>query len=167
MCRVFAGILIMCLAVAGSVDAQGFSGLARVLPDQSGISDTRRTTVLDLRLSQGVPYRVFTLNDPARLVLDFQEVDWQGVETDAFETSERVGSVHFGGYVPGWSRMVLMLAEPLAVDLVDLRIDDVTGSARLALVLVPVDAESFAESAGAPRDARWDLPELAMVEAIF
>lgn len=164
MCRVFAGILIMCLAVAGSVDAQGFSGLARVLPDQSGISDTRRTTVLDLKLSQGVPYRVFTLNDPARLVLDFQEVDWQGVETDAFETSERVGSVHFGGYVPGWSRMVLMLAEPLAVDLVDLRIDDVTGSARLALVLVPVDAESFAESAGAPRDARWDLPEPAMVE---
>ena len=32
------------------------------------------------------------------------------------------------------------------------------------LVLVPVDAESFAESAGAPRDTRWDLPEPAMVE---
>lgn len=164
MCRVFAGILIMCLALAGPVNAQGFSGLARVLPEQSGISDTRRKTVLDLGLSQGVPYRVFTLNDPARLVLDFQEVDWQGLETDAFETSERVGSVHFGGYVPGWSRMVLMLSEPLAVDLVDLRIDDVIGSARLVLVLVPVDAESFAESAGAPRDARWDLPEPAMVE---
>lgn len=161
----FAVFLMICWALAGSAGAQGFSGLARILPDRSGLSDTRRGTTVELGLSQGVPYRVFTLNDPMRLVLDFQEVDWQGLDAEAFDTSERIGSVHFGGYVPGWSRMVLGLEAPMAVTSSDLRIDDVTGTAQLVLALGPVDEEVFATTAGAPRDARWDLPEPATVQA--
>ncbi len=162
MSRVLA-IAVFCVALATGAGAQGFSGLARVLPEGSALTDTRKGARIELLLSQGVPYRLFTLDGPPRLVLDFQEVDWTGLDPEAFDRSERLGPVHFGTYVPGWSRLVAALAEPMAVTSSELRIDDVTGSARLTLVLGPVDAESFAASAGAPRDARWDLPQPAEV----
>ncbi|MEX0285679.1 MAG: N-acetylmuramoyl-L-alanine amidase [Paracoccaceae bacterium] len=158
---IIAGALAMLLATP--VLSQGFSGLARVLPDEAAMTDTRRGARIDLPLSQGVPYRVFTLDDPARLVMDFQEVDWSGLQADNFDRSERLGPVHFGAYVPGWSRLVTTMSEPMVVETADLRVDDVTGEARLILDLQPVSAEDFATQSGAPHDARWDLPAVADV----
>ncbi len=144
--------------------AQGFSGLARIDPAASRISDLGKNGVgIDLALSQGVPYRLFTLDNPPRLVLDFQEVDWSGLETETFLATTRVGQVHFGGYVPGWSRMVIGLNGPMLVQTSEMTVDQVQGSARLGLALMPMDGEAFAAAAGAPYDARWDLPAPAKV----
>ncbi|MFC3615094.1 N-acetylmuramoyl-L-alanine amidase [Lutimaribacter marinistellae] len=152
------------LALCGAGWTQGFSGLARIDPETSRVSDAGRSGVtVELGLSQGVPYRLFTLAEPPRLVLDFQEVDWTGLSNDTLLQTDRVGEAAFGGYVPGWSRMVLVLAEPLAVETAELSIDDVTGAARLSLALGPVSATQFAQTAGAPRDARWDLPDPAPI----
>lgn len=75
MSRIIAVLAILWLS-AGLAAAQPFSGLARVDPEGSRIADTGRDGVqIDLHLSQGVPYRLFTLDNPPRLVLDFQEVD--------------------------------------------------------------------------------------------
>lgn len=72
--------LCVALLCAGPVAAQttGFGGLARLDPDASAVSGTRNGVTIDLALSQGVPYRVFTLDAPPRLVVDFREVDWAG-----------------------------------------------------------------------------------------
>lgn len=148
---------------AGMASAQGFSGLARVLPEDTALTDTRQGAQIDLSLSQGVPYRTFTLQDPPRLVLDFQEVDWSGLDTERFDRSDRLGPVHFGAYVPGWSRLVLGLPGPMVVESADLRVDPVTGNARLQLRIEPVPAEAFAAQAGTPRGAGWDLPAPADV----
>ncbi len=169
--RIALGVMRLCLVLGlagglvSAAGAQGFSGLARVLPEESQLLDTRRGAKVELTLSQGVPYRIFTLDAPARLVLDFQEVDWSGLDAEQFDASERLGPVKFGAYVPGWSRLVLPLSQPMAVLFSDLRIDDVTGAAQLILVLEPIDAGTFAAGAGAPRDARWDLPEAAEIPA--
>lgn len=139
--------------------AQGFSGLARINADTSRIDDSGNGgAVIALSLSQGVPYRLFTLNDPPRLVLDFQEVDWHGLSAETLLQGERITRVQFGTYVPGWSRMVLQLAEPMAVHSAALDIDAVTAQADLRLELAVIDPEAFAASAGAPADPRWDLP---------
>ncbi|MCE8536481.1 N-acetylmuramoyl-L-alanine amidase [Ruegeria pomeroyi] len=139
--------------------AQDFSGLARIRPDESRIETLPRGGLrIELGLSQGVPYRLFTLDAPRRLVLDFQEVDWTGLRAEAMDQSDKVLAVHFGTYLPGWSRMVLELAAPLAVDLVAMQVDEGTGSARLEVALRASDEESFAAAAGAPQDPRWDLP---------
>ncbi|MEP2717814.1 AMIN domain-containing protein, partial [Pseudophaeobacter sp.] len=148
----------LCL-VSGAVAAQDFSGLARVTPESSQISDDGRGASVHLGLSQGVPYRVFTLDGPPRLVLDFQEVDWTGLNTQDFLAGERISSVQFGSYVPGWSRMVLELAGPMEVATAALEVDPVTAAAVLKVALLPSDVESFAAASGAPHDARWDLPE--------
>ncbi|WP_170472638.1 N-acetylmuramoyl-L-alanine amidase [Ruegeria arenilitoris] len=145
---------------SGAAFAQSFNALARILPEQSRITDQGRAGVrVELALSQGVPYRIFTLRDPYRMVLDFQEVDWTGLDRDVFLQTGRVSDVQFGAYVPGWSRLVLELGAPLAVETSDLRVDSATGGAVLTLNLMGTDFETFAAGAGAPRQPGWDLPE--------
>jgi len=139
--------------------AQEFSGLARIDAAQSQIISLGDDGVrIDLSFSQGVPYRLFTLNDPPRLVLDFQEVDWSGLDGDSLLATDRISQVRFGTYVPGWSRLVVDLGQPMAVQSSELSVDQVRGSARLGVVLSPVGADDFAAHAGAPHDSRWDLP---------
>jgi len=159
-------VLAAIWAFAGVASAQEFSGLARIDAAQSRIVESGRKDVqIDLHLSQGVPYRLFTLDGPPRLVLDFQEVDWTGLTPGALLRTDRISRAQFGSYVPGWSRMVLQLAGPMAVAQAGLRIDEVTSAAHLALRLSPVTAEEFAAEAGPPYDPRWDLPEPAPLVA--
>ncbi|WP_170410190.1 N-acetylmuramoyl-L-alanine amidase [Ruegeria arenilitoris] len=165
MSRIFFAIALI-WALSSAALAHDFSALARVLPDDSRITQDGRAGVrVELGLSQGVPYRVFTLRDPYRVVLDFQEVDWTGLDADTFLQTDRISGVQFGAYVPGWSRMVLELGAPLAVDTSDLRVDQVNGTAHLSLGLSGTDFDSFAASAGAPRQPGWDLPEPSVTPA--
>lgn len=136
--------------------AQEFSGLARVLPGGSGVSDTAEGLELRLRLSQGVPYRVYTLDKPERLVLDFREVDWSGADAAALDRAERVSALRMGGFRPGWSRMVLELTGPYLVTTADLSLAPETGQAELVVRLEQGSAEAFAAAAGAPDRPGWD-----------
>ncbi len=140
------------------LSAQEFSGLARVVADKSQVSDTDAGVDITLTLSQGVPYRLFTLEEPWRLVADFQEVDWTGLEAADFLRSERVSDAQFGTYVPGWSRLVLEMVEPLSVEQAALRVDPVSAQAVLDVSLAPVTEQAFSAGSGAPQDPRWDLP---------
>lgn len=142
---------------------QDFTGLARIDMLESQISDQRRGIVVNLALSQGVPYRVFTLYDPARLVMDFREIDWAGVSVDALLAKGRARDVRFGVYRPGWSRMVIDLAGPMVVEQAGLRVDQETGQARLKVALGPASDEEFKRLSGAPIDPNWDLPEPTLV----
>jgi len=156
-----------CLSVllcvwAGLSAAQGFSGLARLEAETSRISDTPDGIEIELALSQGVPWRVFTLDDPARLVLDFREVDWRDADGGALDGADRVRAVRMGGFRAGWSRMVVDLAGPFAVQTGDMRIDATTGTARLTVVLQPVTPEAFAASAGAPDLPGWRADRTAL-----
>lgn len=145
--------------------AQDFSGLARIDASQSSITDHAVDGVqIDLQLSQGVPYRLFTLDNPPRLVLDFQEVDWSGLQQGQFLNTDRIKQVLFGSYVPGWSRLVAELGAPMQVASAGIVVDAVTGGAHLTITLNPVAQDIFASQTGAPKDARWDLPEPADVD---
>lgn len=148
---------------AAQAAAQEFSALARIDAARSQITDLGRDGVaVDLYMEPGVPYRIFTLDGPPRLVIDFQEVDWTGLAPAALLKTDRIAGVQFGAYVPGWSRLVADLGGPFALRAVALDLDDATLTAHLRAVLEPVSAETFAAEAGAPRDARWDLPAPAL-----
>lgn len=165
----FLSVLVVILAVAcqfppAPVQAQtgSFSALARVVAEQSQLFQTDDGVILDLTLSQGVPYRAYTLEPvddvPPRLVLDFREVDWQGLSPEAFGAIPDVTALRFGAVRPGWSRMVLDLSRPLALHRAGLRIDPQTGHGRLQITLRATSAEDFAARSGAPRDPAFDLP---------
>ncbi len=151
---------LMLAALPGA--AQDFSGLAKVLPEQSALDDGwRGTTTLELQLSQGVPYRVYTRAGPDQVILDFREVDWTGLEAQSLDQSDRVAGVRFGAFRPGWSRMVLDLGEPMLVTQAGLEVSD-TG-ARLTVTLDSTDRAAFDAAAGAPPSALWDQLEAADV----
>jgi len=144
------------IALGGlAAPAQEFTGLARLDTAQSGVRDQRGGLEVELYLSQPVPWRVFTLDAPRRLVLDFREVDWRGASRDAMLAGDRAADLRFGALRPGWSRMVIDLAEPLVVDEAGMRVDATDGTAHLLVRLERASAEDFAARAGAPEDPDW------------
>ncbi|SFK56445.1 N-acetylmuramoyl-L-alanine amidase [Shimia haliotis] len=152
--------LVMAVLLGAAAHAQEFSALARLDANKSGLTEGWRGAVtLELGLSQGVPWRMFHLDEPRRLVLDFREVDWGSTEAADLGSAQGVGAVRFGGYRPGWSRMVLDLEAPLMVQSAEMAVQDGAGAAVLTVTLEPGTAEDFAKGAGAPYDPRWDLPK--------
>lgn len=149
------GAIALCCAAIGTgpaAIAQGFSALARVDMGQSQITDANGGLDVDLMLSQGVPWRVFTLTDPPRAVLDFREVDWTGVDKRVLLNADRANDVRFGSFRPGWSRLVIDLAGPLALDRAGLKVDEESGRARLTARFRDVGADRFAARSGMPPD---------------
>ncbi len=160
--QVVIGVLLLALALLLAHPrpalAQDFAGLARLDVAQSQLRDGPDGTLdLTLYLSQPVPYRAFTLDDPRRLVIDFREVDWRGATRAAMLNADGATDLRFGVLRPGWSRMVVDLAGPMVLDAAGMAVDKVTGTATLHVVLSPTTAEAHAAAAGAPPDAGWDM----------
>lgn len=119
--------------------------LARPVVAESSVADFGPDVQVRLTLTQPVLWRVFTLNDPMRLVLEFGEVDWSGADLGALLDSDAVIAVSAGHRAPGWSHLVLELAEPLQVETAGMTTGHDDGSAVLKLQLTPVDAKAFAD----------------------
>lgn len=139
--------------------AQDFRAVARVEAGASHLVDDGHGAELVLVLSQAVPYRVFTLQSPDRVVLDFREVAW-GDLAETLDAADAITSVATGGAGAGWSRMVLTLADPMRVAQAGMTTSPGDGSAEVRVRLVPVDRDSFAASAGPP--AGISLPEAVL-----
>ncbi|WP_375688985.1 N-acetylmuramoyl-L-alanine amidase [Pseudooceanicola sp. LIPI14-2-Ac024] len=155
----FIGAVALAGCIAASAVAQGFNGLARIEPGASRIEDTGDALEVSLVLSQGVPWRIYTLDDPRRAVIDFREVDWTGVDKAALLHAGLATDVRFGSFRPGWSRMVIDLSAPLALDRAGLKLDAESGTARLTARFAPVDDEGFAALSGTPvDDGVWQPP---------
>nr|WP_255599346.1 N-acetylmuramoyl-L-alanine amidase [Hasllibacter sp. MH4015] len=140
--------MLVCVPV--SPHAQTLGALARALPDGSSLTSNRRGVTLQLALSQAVPFRVFTLDEPMRVVMDFREVNFDALPGN-FNAARPVDGIAMGGSsTPGWSRLVLTLTEPLLPEIAAMETDPATGEAAITLTLVPTEPASFAEAAGAP-----------------
>jgi N-acetylmuramoyl-L-alanine amidase len=139
-------VLMSFLMVSLPAAAQDLRALARVLAEGSRLEDDGREVVLDLALTQAVPYRVFVLDDPARVVLDFREVNWAalGPELDA---SSHVTGLAMGRGDAGWSRMVLTLDRPMEIAQAGMQTDDTDGTAQVQLRLSPVSQAVFTDLA--------------------
>jgi N-acetylmuramoyl-L-alanine amidase len=158
MCGFLMG-LALCL-LGGALSAQGFSGLAHAEAEGSRLHDVRGGMALELNLSQGVPYRVFTLAEPDRLVIDFREVDWSALDAERFDQAEEARAVRFGLFRPGWSRMIVDLAQPMTLKQSSMRVAPETGAARLRLVMKASTRAAFVAASGAPVDPAWGtLPD--------
>jgi len=156
---VLAAVLALALAAPG-LRAQDFSALARLEAARSGLQDVGAALEISLGISQPIPFRVFLMDAPPRLFIDFSELDFAGQRAAALGSSEHVASAVWGPARAGWSRLMLELTAPMGVTLAEER----TGAAPLIrLRLEPVTQEVFAARAGAPVETRWALPEPAAV----
>ena len=142
-------LIFMCFGHGALAETPG-AAFARLVDGGAEISDVGGRVELSVAMSQPVPWRVHTLDNPARLIIDFAELLWDAEPNIA---SDSVAAVTTGPYRPGWSRAVVMLREPLEVDVAEMRVRE-DGSALLAMRLIPTTAEAFREMAGdAPLEA--------------
>lgn len=157
MGRIVLTLMAACLW-AGAALAQGFTGLARL--EAADIRDGwGGSSELTLDLSQGVPFRVFILGGPPRLVIDFSEVSFDGVSpSDVLARPGNLRAVRFGAFRPGWSRLVADLSGPMLPEDVAMSVDEASGKARLTLRLERADSDAFAAASGTPEGSDW-LPE--------
>jgi len=124
-------------------------------PARTKVSDGWWTLEVAVGLDRITPYRVFTLDDPRRLVVDIEGASFAGLDPAALLSGDRATEVRFGPLRPGWSRMVVDLAVPLVVAEAGLVAGD--NGADLTIVLERASPEVFAASAGAPPDPGWDI----------
>jgi N-acetylmuramoyl-L-alanine amidase len=155
---------VLYVVLAGPVLSQDLGALARF--ETGNVRDRWGATELKLEISQGVPWRVFTLTNPNRLVMDFREVQWGEVDPNSLSASDRILAVRMGAYRPGWSRLVADLAEPMRVQTAELATDASDGGATITVRLQRTEQADFDLTAGAPRDPRWDLPAPALVDTM-
>ena len=153
--KIFFTLLLMILALAQPGQAQELSALAKLQPDASQIEDSGSGLAIVLAISQPVPWRVRVLDNPARLVVDFRELDWTGLANMPVD-SEKLLEMRAGVFRPGWSRLVLELAQPMLVSRSEMRTD---GATVVQLRLDPALPEAFAAAASLPEPADWALPK--------
>lgn len=158
------GVLVwLALAIAAGVPSAGqeLSALARLDVARSFIRADGIGVTVQLALSQPVPWRVVTLDEPPRVVLDFREVDF-GRAVAGFMATGAVQDVRTGALRPGWSRMVLELTAPFAVR--SATMDTAAGGAVVTVTLAAVSQAVFAATVSPADVAGWDLGKPAAVE---
>lgn len=147
-------VLLLTLGLPHPGWAQDLSALARLEPASSFISDRGAGVEIQLSLSQPVPWRVRFRADPPRMVLDMQEVDWTGA-AGLLQGAHHVTGLRAGVFRPGWSRLVLDLAGPMALVLGEMSTETDT---KLTLRLEPTSAAAFHTAASQPEPPAWAMP---------
>lgn len=177
MRRFLALCLLMFLALPALADgparqgtpAEGAAraGLARVDLAQSSITaqgrDRGRPRPLELRLriSQPVPYRVYFLDGPPRMVVDFRQVDFSAADARELPGADLVADLRWGRFRQGWSRMVVELPGPYALrSALQSPVAGGAGGALVQLQIEPVKGDAFV-TRGNALSALWDLPQPA------
>jgi N-acetylmuramoyl-L-alanine amidase len=152
-------VLILILALLpGLAAAQGFGALARVIAGESRVAAADGGISVTLGLSQPVPFRVFTLADPWRVVVDFREVLWDGLPPGFGGDVAGLARLETGAALdPGWSRMILTLDAPMAPRSAAMTTDPETGAATVVLGLEPVAPAAFRAAAGLPPGVSAEL----------
>jgi N-acetylmuramoyl-L-alanine amidase len=107
-------------------------------------------TEIRIQHSQGVPFRVYTLDAPKRLIVEFNAVTFAGLEEEVFSRSQSITGVRAGALKSGWSRMVFDLARPMSVDSAGVTVAPETAQAELIIRLTKTDEDRFAAAAKKP-----------------
>lgn len=122
-----------------------------------GASDATRFVI---EASEALPYRIFTLADPYRVVIDLPEVDWRVPATPMNASVGVVANYRYGLFKPGHSRVVLDLTVPATISR-HFAMTPAGGSQhRLVIDLSPIDDGAFRQEVRKVVTRGWAEPGL-------
>jgi N-acetylmuramoyl-L-alanine amidase len=103
-------LVLACLVAGGTLA----SGEVRAQNEITAarIGETPERTRFVLEMSADLPYRVFTLADPFRVVVDLPEVAWRLPGGEPPPPAGLISGLRFGLFAPGTSRVVLDVNRP-------------------------------------------------------
>jgi N-acetylmuramoyl-L-alanine amidase len=96
-----------------------------------------------LELSESPRYRVFTLPDPYRVVIDLPQVDWTPVASALPKGEGVISALRYGLFTPGTSRVVLDVLQPVSVESLFVLPPRDGHKSRLVLDLKPIERADF------------------------
>lgn len=152
-------IIAFSLALAWPAAAKNISDV------RIGVHPTKTRMVVELDAK--VPYRVFTLANPYRVVVDLPEVDWK-LPTSAGEkvSAGVISSYRFGLFQPGNSRLVIDIDRPVKLVKHVLIPPKAGHPYRLVFDFQVVTPKEFQDSDRQFASAGWvELPGRAAIDA--
>ena len=144
---VLALVLALAAALGGALAPAPVAAKPVVSDVRVGLHEGFTRFVVDL--SEPVSWRVFTLPDPYRLVIDLPELVWNLPSELPSAEKGMIGALRYGLFTPGQSRVVLDLSGPVGVRQVTLLPPNDGGIHRLF-----VDIESVSDAAFQQASAR-------------
>jgi len=138
--------LSMLVAIAAAVAAvPNTAGAAEAIVTDVRVGPHAKATRVVFEISRLVPYRIFMLGNPSRVVIDLPEVGWR---LPPRPLPQRVGvfeTLRYGLYKPGNSRVVVDLKSPAVIGKAFLMGPSGTHGHRIVVDLNPATKRQFAK----------------------
>ena len=98
---------------------------------------------INLKLSQGVPYKMSFLEEPISLIIDFSIVRFDEIDLRKLNRSKNIKLIKVEELDSKWSRLSIQFKDYWTIDNTEMRIDPSDGSAILSISLTSVSEDIF------------------------
>ena len=140
MINFFYTVVFLILAVPAASEVS----FARVLSEDSFAKDRFFGGLeINLKLSQGVPYKMSFLEEPISLIIDFSIVRFDEIDLRKLNRSKNIKLIKVEELDSKWSRLSIQFKDYWTIDNTEMRIDPSDGSAILSILLKSVSEDIF------------------------
>ncbi|MEL0129669.1 MAG: N-acetylmuramoyl-L-alanine amidase, partial [Paracoccaceae bacterium] len=98
---------------------------------------------INLQLSQGVPYKIWMERDPLSLIIDFNVLNFNGIDLEKINQSKNIKSIEIKELDTEWSRLSFHLADYWAIENTEMSISPQDNSASLSIFLKSISEGIF------------------------
>jgi len=179
--RWISAVSLLVAIAAGFAAVPTTVGAAEAIVTDVRVGPHAKATRVVFEISRLVPYRIFMLGNPSRVVIDLPEVGWR---LPPRPLPQRVGvfeTLRYGLYKPGNSRVVVDLKSPAVIGKAFLMGPSGTNGHRIVVDLNPATSRQFAKflktapievkpgqpgAVAKPLVARTKVPEVAAATKI-
>ena len=98
---------------------------------------------INLQLSQGVPYKIWMERDPLSLIIDFNVLNFNGIDLEKINQSKNIKSIEIKELDTEWSRLLFHLADYWAIENTEMSISPQDNSASLSIFLKSISEGIF------------------------
>ena len=98
---------------------------------------------INLQLSQGVPYKIWMERDPLSLIIDFNVLNFNGIDLEKINQSKNIKSIEIKELDTEWSRLSFYLADYWAIENTEMSISPQDNSASLSIFLKSISEGIF------------------------
>ncbi len=140
MIKLFPSFLFLFLATPLASEVS----FARLIKENSFAKDRFFGGIeINLQLSQGVPYKIWMERDPLSLKIDFNVLNFNGIDLEKINQSKNIKSIEIKELDTEWSRLSFYLADYWAIENTEMSISPQDNSASLSIFLKSISEGIF------------------------
>ena len=140
MLKIFPSILFLFLATPLASEVS----FARIIKENTFAKDRFFGGIeINLQLSQGVPYKIWMERDPLSLIIDFNVLNFNGIDLEKINQSKNIKSIEIKELDTEWSRLSFHLANYWAIENTEMSINPQDNSASLSIFLKSISEGIF------------------------